>query len=80
MERMMDNLDKELDKKTMIVMESKLFEIRIERQITLLEEYINENNKLIDMRLTGLKNLISDKEDFDKVINDYISEGDNNGR
>lgn len=76
----MDNLDKELDKKTMIVMESKLFEIRIERQITLLEEYINENNKLIDMRLTGLKNLISDKEDFDKVINDYISEGDNNGR
>ena len=76
----MDNLDKELDKKAMIVMESKLFEIRIERQITLLEEYINENNKLIDMRLTGLKNLISDKEDFDKVINDYISDGDNNGR
>ena len=76
----MDNLDKELDKKAMIVMESKQFEIRIERQITLLEEYINENNKLIDMRLTGLKNLISDKEDFDKVINDYISDGDNNGR
>ena len=76
----MDNLDKELDKKQTIKLESRILELAIERQIKLLEEQIEGITNLLGIRLSGVMNLLQNKKDLDIAINDYISEGEKNGR
>ena len=76
----MDNLDKELDKKQTIELESRVLGLAIERQIKLLEEQIEGISNLLTIRLSGVMSLLQNKKDLDIAINDYISEGDNNGR
>ena len=79
-ERMMDNLDKELNKEQTIKLESKLLEVEIERQIKLLKEQIVGINNLLGMRLSGVMSLLKTKKDLDIAIDNYISEGENDGR
>ena len=77
---MMDNLDKELNKEQAIKLESKLLEVEIERQIKLLKEQIVGINNLLGMRLSGVMSLLKTKKDLDIAIDNYISEGENDGR
>ena len=76
----MDNLDKELNKEQTIKLESKLLEVEIERQIKLLKEQIVGINNLLGMRLSGVMSLPKTKKDLDFAIDNYISEGENDGR
>lgn len=76
----MDNLDKELNKEQAIKLESKLLEVEIERQIKLLKEQIVGINNLLGMRLSGVMSLLKTKKDLDIAIDNYISEGENDGR
>ena len=76
----MDNLDKELDKKQTIELESRVLGLAIERQIKLLEEQIEGITNLLGIRLSGVMSLLQNKKDLDIAINDYISDGENNGR
>jgi len=76
----MDNLDKELNKEQAIKLESKLLEVEIERQIKLLKEQIVGINNLLGMRLSGVMSLLETKKDLDIAIDNYISEGENDGR
>ena len=76
----MDNLDKELDKEQAIKLESKLLEVEIERQINLLKEQIVGINNLLGMRLSGVIGLLETKKDLDIAIDNYILEGENDGR
>ena len=76
----MDNLDKELDKEQAIKLESKLLEVEIERQINLLKEQIVGINNLLGMRLSGVMSLLKTKKDLDIAIDNYILEGENDGR
>ena len=76
----MDNLDKELNKEQTIKLESKLLEVEIERQINLLKEQIVGINNLLGMRLSGVIGLLETKKDLDIAIDNYISEGENDGR
>ena len=69
-----------INKEQTIKLESKLLEVEIERQIKLLKEQIVGINNLLGMRLSGVMSLLKTKKDLDIAIDNYISEGENDGR